>query len=82
MTVLMRIPFGHHLCLCAVNLAFALAMHAKHAPRVRPRVGVLDLDIFGPSIPKLMALEDADEPALTSGVSPYALHTKRCYWRR
>ena len=64
-----------------MNLAFALAMHAEHAPRVRPRVGVLDLDIFGPSIPKLMALEDADEPALTPGASSYALHTKRCRWR-
>ena len=45
----------------AVNLAFALALNAAHAPRQRPRVGVLDLDIFGPSIPKLMALEDAEE---------------------
>ncbi|KAI0662625.1 P-loop containing nucleoside triphosphate hydrolase protein [Cubamyces menziesii] len=49
----------------AVNLALSLAMHAEHAPRQRPRVGVLDLDIFGPSIPKLMALEDAEEPRLT-----------------
>ncbi|KAJ8481098.1 hypothetical protein ONZ51_g6206 [Trametes cubensis] len=51
----------------AVNLALSLAMHAEHAPRQRPRVGVLDLDIFGPSIPKLMALEDAEEPRLTEG---------------
>ncbi|KAI0336028.1 P-loop containing nucleoside triphosphate hydrolase protein [Cubamyces sp. BRFM 1775] len=49
----------------AVNLAVSLAMHAEHAPRQRPRVGVLDLDIFGPSIPKLMALEDVEEPRLT-----------------
>ena len=47
----------------AVNLAFALALNAAHAPRQRPRVGVLDLDIFGPSIPKLMALEDAEDRA-------------------
>ncbi|EPT00481.1 hypothetical protein FOMPIDRAFT_1023674 [Fomitopsis schrenkii] len=33
----------------------------------RPRVGILDLDIFGPSIPKLMGLDRADEPLLTQG---------------
>lgn len=45
-----------------VNLAFALAMRIG-----RPRVGVLDLDVFGPSVPKLMGLdgEDAQEPLLT-----------------
>lgn len=32
------------------------------------RVGLLDLDIFGPSIPKLMGLESASEPELTKGV--------------
>ena len=32
-----------------------------------PRVGILDLDIFGPSTPKLMGLETADEPRLTEG---------------
>ncbi|KAF8502939.1 P-loop containing nucleoside triphosphate hydrolase protein [Russula emetica] len=44
----------------AVNLAFSLAA------RQRARVGVLDLDIFGPSIPKLLGLETAGEPHLTS----------------
>ncbi|KAI0068515.1 P-loop containing nucleoside triphosphate hydrolase protein [Artomyces pyxidatus] len=44
----------------AVNLAFALAL------RRRARVGILDLDIFGPSVPKLMGLDRADEPHLTS----------------
>jgi ATP-binding protein involved in chromosome partitioning len=43
-----------------VNLAFSLA--ARHGTRV----GVLDLDIFGPSIPKLLGLETAGEPHLTS----------------
>ncbi|THH11336.1 hypothetical protein EW146_g8078 [Bondarzewia mesenterica] len=48
----------------AVNLAFALAM--RHGePRLR--VGILDLDIFGPSVPKLMGLDQADEPHLTPG---------------
>ncbi|KAI0258261.1 P-loop containing nucleoside triphosphate hydrolase protein [Gloeopeniophorella convolvens] len=44
----------------AVNLAFALAA------RGGARVGVLDLDIFGPSVPKLLGLENAGEPQLTS----------------
>ncbi|KAK0199865.1 P-loop containing nucleoside triphosphate hydrolase protein [Desarmillaria ectypa] len=43
-----------------VNLAFALAM-----PPSRLRVGILDLDIFGPSIPTLMGLSHAGEPHLT-----------------
>ncbi|OBZ77303.1 Iron-sulfur protein IND1 [Grifola frondosa] len=50
----------------AVNLAFSLALRGNDALGRRPRVGILDLDIFGPSIPKLMALENADEPRLTS----------------
>ncbi|KAH9036623.1 P-loop containing nucleoside triphosphate hydrolase protein [Lactarius pseudohatsudake] len=43
----------------AVNLAFSIAS------RKRARVGVLDLDIFGPSVPKLLGLETAGEPLLT-----------------
>lgn len=35
-----------------------------------PRVGILDLDIFGPSIPKLMGLESSEEPRLTEGTHP------------
>ncbi|KAF8610168.1 P-loop containing nucleoside triphosphate hydrolase protein [Ceratobasidium sp. AG-I] len=41
----------------SVNLALALAKYG--------RVGLLDLDIFGPSIPKLMGLEGIGEPELT-----------------
>lgn len=49
-----------------VNLAFALALR-KHPKTDNPlRVGVLDLDIFGPSIPTLMGLKTAGEPDLTS----------------
>ncbi|KAI9057176.1 P-loop containing nucleoside triphosphate hydrolase protein [Trametes sanguinea] len=64
----------------AVNLAFSLAMHAEHAPRQRPRVGVLDLDIFGPSIPKLMALENVEEPSLTEAgaIVPIVNHGLPC----
>lgn len=49
-----------------MNLAFALAMRQDPA-HGRLRVGLLDLDIFGPSLPKLMGLESAPEPPLTDG---------------
>ncbi|RSH87999.1 uncharacterized protein EHS24_000522 [Apiotrichum porosum] len=46
----------------AANLALALA---KTSPLGRaPRVGLLDLDIFGPSVPMLMGLDHAGEPAM------------------
>ncbi|KAH0828609.1 P-loop containing nucleoside triphosphate hydrolase protein [Lanmaoa asiatica] len=51
----------------AVNLAFALAMRTPPSLGRPLRVGILDLDIFGPSIPTLMGLQHSDEPALTSG---------------
>lgn len=68
-----------------VNLAFALAMRST-----RPRVGILDLDIFGPSIPKLMGLDRAEEPNLTPGLPLrsfvrllylYRPHTVASSWR-
>ncbi|KAF7288150.1 Iron-sulfur protein IND1 [Mycena chlorophos] len=43
----------------AVNIAFALS--ARNL-----RVGVLDLDIFGPSVPTLLGLQHSEEPLLTS----------------
>ncbi|EJD02963.1 P-loop containing nucleoside triphosphate hydrolase protein [Fomitiporia mediterranea MF3/22] len=49
----------------AVNLAMALALQGEKIGR-RLRVGLLDLDLFGPSTPKLMGLDDCDEPELTS----------------
>jgi ATP-binding protein involved in chromosome partitioning len=41
----------------------------KHAEsEIRPlRAGILDLDVFGPSIPTLMGLQSSEEPQLTSG---------------
>lgn len=42
-------------------------MHRDATTGFAPRVGILDLDIFGPSVPKLMGLENASEPRLTSG---------------
>ncbi|KAJ3571269.1 hypothetical protein NP233_g3865 [Leucocoprinus birnbaumii] len=44
----------------SVNLAYALA-----TSRPRSKIGILDLDVFGPSIPKLMGLENIGEPDLT-----------------
>ena len=35
------------------------------SPGRRPRVGLLDLDIFGPSVPRLLGLSHAPEPDLT-----------------
>jgi len=49
-----------------VNLAFALALRRNDEGR-RLCVGILDLDIFGPSIPTLMGLQNNPEPSLTPG---------------
>lgn len=51
----------------AVNLAFSLAMLKPKSLGRRMRVGILDLDIFGPSVPMLMGLQHTDEPPLTPG---------------
>ncbi|TEB27928.1 P-loop containing nucleoside triphosphate hydrolase protein [Coprinellus micaceus] len=51
----------------AVNLAFALALQKNPHTNARLRVGILDLDIFGPSIPTLMGLTRMGEPDLTPG---------------
>ncbi|KAJ7237461.1 P-loop containing nucleoside triphosphate hydrolase protein [Mycena haematopus] len=50
----------------AVNLAFALSALRPSDFAARLRVGVLDLDVFGPSIPTLMGLQNSEEPLLTS----------------
>lgn len=62
MDIRKRTSTDAYLILHAVNLALSLSNLSA-----RPRVGLLDLDIFGPSIPKLMGLEGAGEPFLTSG---------------
>ena len=49
----------------AANLAVGLATTSQEMCGRRARVGLLDLDIFGPSVPKLMHLEDLGEPELT-----------------
>ncbi|KAI0792764.1 P-loop containing nucleoside triphosphate hydrolase protein [Abortiporus biennis] len=66
----------------AVNLAFALAANKFNSDHTRKplRVGILDLDIFGPSIPKLMGLEEAEEPRLThrGAIIPLVNHSIPC----
>lgn len=53
----------------AVNLAMSLALQPT-----RPRVGILDLDVFGPSIPKLMGLENIEDISLSPGAfSPWSV---------
>jgi hypothetical protein len=54
----------------SVNLAFALALLRNSSSNYRLRVGILDLDIFGPSIPTLMGLQKSEEPRLTSCKAP------------
>lgn len=56
------------LIMVPVNLAFALALRKNRKARSPLRVGLLDLDIFGPSIPTLMGLQHAGEPALTESM--------------
>ncbi|EJD34804.1 P-loop containing nucleoside triphosphate hydrolase protein, partial [Auricularia subglabra TFB-10046 SS5] len=58
---------------CAANLACALS-------RQKLNVGVLDLDVYGPSQPTLLGLRDAPEPALTpqGALIPLANHGLTC----
>ncbi|KAH7098027.1 P-loop containing nucleoside triphosphate hydrolase protein [Auriculariales sp. MPI-PUGE-AT-0066] len=57
----------------AANLACALS-------RQKLAVGILDLDVFGPSQPTLLGLKNAPEPALTDGgaLVPLANHGLSC----
>ncbi|KAI5475821.1 ATP-binding protein involved in chromosome partitioning, MRP [Pseudohyphozyma bogoriensis] len=50
----------------SANLALALAGLSEQEGGRKLRVGLLDLDIFGPSVPKLMGLENMGEPLLSS----------------
>jgi ATP-binding protein involved in chromosome partitioning len=47
----------------SVNLAFALANHGRN-------VGLLDLDIHGPSIPKMLGIEDKRPAVLAQTIEP------------
>ncbi|KAF8898054.1 P-loop containing nucleoside triphosphate hydrolase protein [Gymnopilus junonius] len=64
----------------ALNLAFALALRKNERMNTPLRVGLLDLDIFGPSIPTLMGLRNAGEPALSIGgaILPMTNHGLPC----
>ncbi|KAK2462782.1 hypothetical protein APHAL10511_005173 [Amanita phalloides] len=62
----------------AVNLAFALGLLRNADTRLR--IGILDLDVFGPSIPTLMGLQNAPEPQLTASgaIRPLTNHGVPC----
>ncbi|KAG8915171.1 hypothetical protein FRC00_006978 [Tulasnella sp. 408] len=62
----------------AANLAVALARQSLEGRN--PRVGLLDLDIFGPSVPKLMGLEGLPPPELTKAgaIIPFSNHGLQC----
>ena len=64
----------------AANLALGLASTSESELGRRARVGLLDLDVFGPSVPKLMGLEDLGEPELTRGgaLIPMTNHSIPC----
>ncbi|GAA5858739.1 hypothetical protein JCM8547_004966 [Rhodosporidiobolus lusitaniae] len=65
----------------AVNLALALSsLPVEKTGGRKPRVGLLDLDIFGPSIPKLVGLEGVGEPFLTAEnlLTPLRAHGLPC----
>lgn len=64
----------------SVNLAFALGMlRNPSSTATRLRVGILDLDIFGPSIPTLMGLQNSPEPELTACVFVLSYFTAPLY---
>ena len=67
------LSFVYSVVRCQVNLAFSVAMQRPPSLGRRICVGVLDLDIFGPSVPTLMGLQHMDEPPLTSSVSQNSL---------
>ena len=50
-----------------VNLAVALAMQGK-------KVGLLDLDIYGPNIPRMMGIEKENPEVMTNKVKPLLSH--------
>jgi len=55
-----------------VNLAHALARAGK-------RVGVLDADIYGPSVPRMMGLQTGEQPAIEGGkMQPPMAHGIPC----
>ena len=60
----------------SVNLAYALANHGR-------KVGLLDLDIHGPSIPKMLGIEDQKPAVLDKTIEPVISPgtLRSCPWR-
>ena len=54
----------------AVNLALALARQGR-------RVGILDGDIYGPSLPTMLGLGDMDQTVVESILQPFEVHGVR-----
>jgi len=54
----------------AVNLAVALARQGR-------RVGILDGDIYGPSLPTMLGLGDMDQTVVDSVLQPFEVHGVR-----
>jgi len=52
--------------LISANLALSLQQTSGESLGRTARIGLLDLDIFGPSVPKLMGLE-GHEPDMSKG---------------
>jgi Mrp family chromosome partitioning ATPase len=52
--------------LISANLALSLQQTSRESLGRTARIGLLDLDIFGPSVPKLMGLE-GHEPDMSKG---------------
>ena len=64
----MAVPFTDEVEHFAVNMAVALARNANL------RVGLMDADIYGPSIPRMMNL--SGEPRTDAGESDHCLTTR------
>ncbi|KZT54239.1 P-loop containing nucleoside triphosphate hydrolase protein [Calocera cornea HHB12733] len=62
----------------AVNLALTF-QSALSTPRRPARIGLLDLDVFGPSVPKLLGLEHAGQPQLSADRKILPLQSQGIY---
>lgn len=65
--------------LTAVNIAVALAgLNSSEGPRLK--VGLLDADVYGPSIPQLMNLHGRPETGKGVGTYVFSHSTQSTVW--